>query len=203
MSGCRSVPIPRSALPRVHKQKRLTRRWSRAVIEKFSETANEVVRLGFYLLLYTAQRESDVVTMKWQDIDWQHGDGPRIRVKQRKTGEVVWIPLASELRTILEQTPRVNDHILNSEKGTPFTDATGFAKAIRRTLKEIGVEDHSGHGLRVTAACNLKEAGCTDDQVMAVTGHTETKTLRKYLREVEREVLARQAMAKREAAGRY
>jgi hypothetical protein len=75
------------------------------------------------------------------------------------------------------QTPRVNGHILNSEKGFPFTDSTGFARAIHRTLKEIVVEDHSGHGLRVTAACNLKKAGYTNAQVMAVTGHTETKTL--------------------------
>ena len=77
----------------------------------------------------------------------------------------------------------------------------GLAKAIRRTLKEVGVEDHSGHGLRVTAACALKEAGCNDDEVAAITGHTNMRTLRKYLRDVDRQLLAREAGKKRVAAG--
>jgi integrase len=79
----------------------------------------------------------------------------------------------------------------------------GLAKAIRRTLKEIGIEDHSGHGLRVTAACALKEAGCEDDQVPAITGHINMRTLKKYLRDVTRQRLAREGMKKRVAAGGF
>ena len=192
---------PAVGIFKLHKQKKITKRWSAEVIDKFSTAATPHVRLGLFLLLYTAQRESDVVTMKWQHIDRQHVEGgPHIRVKQRKTGEVVWIPLHPALSAILNQTPRLNDFILNSERGEPYT-AMGLATAIRRTLKEIDIEAHSGHGLRVTAACALKEAGCTDDQVAAITGHTDMKTLRKYLREVDRQRLAREAMKKRVAAG--
>ena len=191
---------PAVGIFKLHKQKKLTKRWSVGVIEKFSTAATPTVRLGLFLLLYTAQRESDVVTMQWQHIDWQHVEGPHIRVRQRKTGEVVWIPLHPALRPILDQTPRINDFILNSERGEPFT-AMGLATAIRRTLKEIDIEDHSGHGLRVTAACSLKEVGCDDDQVAAITGHTDMRTLRKYLREVDRQRLAREAMKKLVAAG--
>ena len=73
----------------------------------------------------------------------------------------------------LDQIPRINGFILNSERGEPYTDAKGLSALIRRTLEMIGVKDHSGHGLRVTAACALKEAGCEDDMVAAITGHTE------------------------------
>jgi integrase len=169
---------PAVGIFKLHKQKRITKRWSADIIEKFKSAANPIVQLGLSLLLHTGQRESDVVTMQWQ-----HIEAETIRVRQRKTGEVVWIPLHPTLRAILDRTPRTNDHILNSERGEPYT-AKGLASAIRRTLKEIGVEDHSGHGLRVTAARALKEAGCTDDQVAAITGHTDVRTLRKYLREV-------------------
>ena len=188
---------PAVGIFKLHKQKKLTKRWAVETIEKFSTAATPTVRLGLFLLLYTAQRESDVVTMQWQ-----HIEGPHIRVKQRKTDEVVWIPLHPALRAVLDQTPRLNDFILNSERGEPYS-AKGIATAIRRTLKEIGVEDHSGHGLRVTAACALKEAGCSDDQVAAITGHTDMRTLRKYLREVDRQRLAREAMTKRVAAGGF
>ena len=79
---------PAKGISKLHKQKRLTKRWSAEVIEKFRAAANPVARLGLDLLLYTGQRESDVVAMQWD-----HIDGETIRVKQRKTGEVVWIPL--------------------------------------------------------------------------------------------------------------
>lgn len=122
---------PAVGIFKLHKQKKMTKRWSAEVIEKFNVAATPTVRLGLFLLLYTAQRESDVVTMQWQHIDWQHVQGPHIRVKQRKTGEVVWIPLHPAMHTILNQTLRINDFIPNSERGEPYT-AMGLARAIRR-----------------------------------------------------------------------
>jgi len=91
------------------------------------------------------------------------------------------------LRPILEQTPRTNEYILNSERGRPFASSNGLSRAIKRTLREIGVDDHSGHGLRVSVACALKEVGCGDDPVAAITGHTNMKTLRVYLKDVDRQ----------------
>ncbi len=163
---------PAIGIFKLHKQKRMTKRWSAEVIEKFKTAAGVVGNLALALLLYTGQRESDVVAMRWDQIKWYHDEGPHIHVKQRKTGEPVWIPLHPRLRATLDAAPRHNGFILNSERGEPFSDARGLSAHIRRTLEKIGVEDHSGHGLRVTAACVLKEAGCEDDMVAAITGHT-------------------------------
>jgi len=193
---------PAQGIFKLHKQKRLTKRWSTEVIEKFRAAGSPVANLGLSLLLYTGQRESDVVAMQWQHIELgKNPESDLIRVKQRKTDEVVWIPLHPALRAVLDQTPRVSDFILNSEIGEPYSDAKSLSALIRRTLEKIGVEDHSGHGLRVTAACVLKEAGCEDDMVAAITGHTDMRTLRKYLREVDRQGLAREGMRRRIAAG--
>ena len=180
---------------KLHKKKKITKRWSDETIAKFDAAATPILRLALYLLLYTGQRECDVITMQWS-----HIRDDMIHVKQRKTGESVWIPIDPALRAILEQTPRVNEYILNSERGGPFASSNGLARAIKRTLKEIGAQDHSGHGLRVSAACALKEAGCEDDLVAAITGHTNMKTLQLYLKEVKRQDLARRAGAKRVAA---
>ena len=186
---------PARGIFKLHKKKRITKRWSQEVIDKFDAAATPPLRLALYLLLYTGQRECDVITMQWDHIR----DG-MIRVKQRKTSEVVWIAIDPALRLILDQTPRINEYILNSDRGRPFGSSNALSKAIGRTLKDIGVEDHSGHGLRVSAACALKEAGCSDDLVAAITGHTNMKTLRIYLKEVDRQQLAREAGAKRVAA---
>lgn len=186
---------PGRGIFKLHKKKKITKRWSQEIIDRFDAAATPPVRLALYLLLYTGQRECDVITMQWDHIR----DGV-IRVKQRKTAEVVWITIDPALRAVIDQTPHINEYILNSERGQPFASSNGLSRAIRRTLKSIGVEDHSGHGLRVTAACALKEAGCSDDLIASITGHTNMKTLRIYLKEVDRQLMAREAGAKRVAA---
>lgn len=186
---------PARGIFKLHKKKRITKRWSQEVIDKFDTAATPIVRLALYLLLYTGQRECDVITMQWD-----HIRDDTIRVKQRKTGEVVWIAIDPALRPVLDQTPRINEYILNSERGEPYASSNGLGRAIKRTLKSIGVDDHSGHGLRVSAACALKEAGCSDDLVASITGHTNMKTQRVYLKEVDRQQMAREAGAKRAAA---
>jgi integrase len=186
---------PARGISKLHKKKRITKRWSQEVIDKFDAAATPSLRLALYLLLYTGQRECDVITMRWSDIR----DGT-IHIKQRKTGESVYVPIDPALQSVLDRAPRINEFILNSEHGVPFASSNTLAKGIKRTLKTIGINDHSGHGLRVSAACALKEAGCSDDLVAAITGHTNMKTLRVYLKEVDRQQMAREAGAKRVAA---
>jgi integrase len=186
---------PARGIFKLHKKKRITKRWSQETIDKFDAAATPTVRRALYLLLYTGQRMCDAITMQWSHIR----DG-MIRVKQRKTGEVVWIPIDPALQSIVDATPRINEYILNSERSVPFASSNALSRAITRTLKAVGVEDHSGHGLRVSAACALKEAGCDDDLVASITGHTNMKTLGVYLKEVDRQKMAREAVAKRVAA---
>lgn len=45
------------------------------------------------------------------------------------------------------------------------------------------------------------EAGCSEDQAAAITGHRDLNVLRGYVREANRAKLARQAIRKQEAAG--
>ena len=73
-------------------------------------------------------------------MQWDHIRDGTIRVKQRKTGEVVWIPIDPVLAG---NAPRINANILNSERGGPFSDSSGLARAIKRTLKLAGANDHN------------------------------------------------------------
>src|SRR5512139_2553068 len=52
---------PAVGIFKLHKQKRITKRWSPEVFAKIDAAASAPLRLGIYLLLHTAQRESDVV----------------------------------------------------------------------------------------------------------------------------------------------
>jgi integrase len=55
------------------------------------------------------------------------------------------------------------------------------------------------HGLRKSAAAALAEAGCSDREIMAITGHQSPRMVSHYTKSADQKRLARSAMAKREA----
>jgi integrase len=164
--------------------------WSEDEIAQF-ENRHQIgsrPRLALALLLYTAQRRSDVVRM-----GWQHVQGDAIAVRQEKTGTALIIPLHPELATALASVPRTNLTFLMTEKGAPFTPA-GFGNWFRDQCNLAKLAQCSAHGLRKAAATRLANAGCSSDQIKAVTGHRSLAEVAQYTRSADQQRLARQAM---------
>jgi integrase len=140
-------------------------------------------RLAMALLLYSAQRRSDVVRM-----GWQHVSQGRIAVRQSKTDERLRIPIHPELARVLEAAPRKQMTFLVTDYGKPFTPA-GFGNWFGERCREAGLRLNA-HGLRKAAARRLVEAGCSVHEVMAITGHRTLSEVQRYTREVEQERMA-------------
>lgn len=151
-------------------------------------------RLALSLLLYTAQRRSDVIRM-----GRQHIRNGAIRVRQQKTGTELSIPLDHRLKTILDQTP--SDHLtfLVTKEGKPFTPA-GFGNWFREVCDEAGLpRGLAAHGLRKAACRRLAELGLSEKVIASISGHTDLREIARYTRDAEQERLARigiDAMAK-------
>jgi integrase len=169
--------------------------WSEDEIAQFEarHPVGTKARLAMGLLLYTAQRRADVVTMGWQRVV-----GDTIKVKQRKTGTALAIPIHPELKTILAAIERRELLFLTTERGTPFS-AHGFGNWFKQQCRLAGLPQRSAHGLRKSAATRLANAGCSSDQIMAVTGHRTLAEVARYTRAADQERLARQAMQRMEA----
>ena len=88
---------PTGDVARVHIDKKSHQPWPDHVVEQTLAAGDSVLRLGLYLLLFTGQREGDVVRMKWGDIREYDGQ-EEIRVVQEKTGAKIWVPLHRDLR---------------------------------------------------------------------------------------------------------
>jgi integrase len=164
--------------------------WSEDEIAQF-EKRHEIgsrTRLAFALLLYTAQRRSDVVR-----IGWQHVQGDAVAVRQDKTGTALLIPIHPELATALASVPRTNLTFLMTEKGAPFTSA-GFGNWFRDQCNLAGLSNCTAHGLRKAAATRLANAGCSSDQIKAITGHKSLSEVAHYTRAADQQHLARQAL---------
>jgi len=164
--------------------------WTEEEIAQFEarHSVGSKARLAFALMLHTAQRRSDAVRMGWQHIK----DG-RISVRQQKTGTALEIPIHPDLKAILDQTPRDNLTFLVTAHGKPFAVA-GFGNWFRERCDEAGLPQCSAHGLRKAAARRLAEAGCSERQIMAVTGHKTPKEVTRYTREADQRQLADDAV---------
>ena len=142
------------------------------------------------LMLYTGQRRCDAVKMGWASVS-----GDLIGVRQIKTRKVVDIPLHPELATAIASMPRKDETFLVTQYGDPFTP-NGFGNWFKDRCREAGLEHCAAHGLRKAAARRLAEAGCTNAEIKAITGHTTDQEVARYTAAVDRKRLARQAMDK-------
>lgn len=64
--------------------------------------------------------------------------------------------------------------------------------------KKLGLDAYSLHGFRYSAASELAEAGCTDHQIAAITGHKSLSMVQKYSKGASQKRLAKQAQLKRD-----
>lgn len=168
-------------------------RWSDDEIALFMDTAPKELRYAVALALYTGQRRSDLVRMRWPDYD-----GDFIKVRQQKTNRYLEIPVHKRLKVVLDEIERPTgkiDYILLNSHREPW-QADWLRERIKRHCRAIGIKDRSIHGLRKSAASKLAEAGCTIHQIQAITGHTSVKEIENYTRAVDQRRLAQEAMEK-------
>jgi len=124
---------------------------------------------------------------------WQHITNDMIAVRQEKTSTPLMIPMHPALRAVLDSVPRTNLPFLTTARGAPF-DANGFGNLWRKWCDEAGLPHCTYHGLRKAAATRLANAGCTAEQIKAITGHKSLAEVARYTKAADQQRLARQAL---------
>ena len=152
-------------------------------------TGNDILLME--MAISTGQRVSDILKMKWSDIE-----GAGINVKQNKTGEELWIPFTSEIAELLKKTEKSGFHILSDQFGRQLKLRSVQAR-IRKIRLRSGTEGFQIHGWQYTAASILAQAGATDAEIAAITGHKSLEMVAKYSRKNNQRTLATNAQAKR------
>jgi integrase len=148
-------------------------------------------RLALVLGLYTCQRRSDVLRMGRQHIH----DGI-LSVKQQKTGTELRIPVHPELRGILDATHGEHLTFLVTRTGKPYT-GDNFSGQFRVWCEAARLpEECTFHGLRKAACRRLAEAGCSANEIAAISGHATLREVQRYTKAVDQERMARNAMAR-------
>lgn len=125
-------------------------------------------------MLGAGQRIGDTLRLRWNALR----DGG-IELRQGKTGKLLWVPLTRQLAAALEATPKRGLTIVSHDNGSPVPYNTA-QKWMRAARVSIGAERWDQHALRYSAVDELSEAGCSDEQIMAVTGHSAVEMVRLY-----------------------
>jgi integrase len=166
--------------------------WTEEEIAQFEAThpIGSQERLAFALLLHTGQRRGDVIRM-----GPQHIRNGFLHVKQSKTRAELWIPVTPQLQEIIAASQVSQLAFIVSELGKPYV-ATAFSNRFRKDCDKAGLPHCTAHGLRKAAARRLAEAGCTEHEIKAITGHASLKEVVRYTKGVNQRRLATVAMEK-------
>ncbi len=111
------------------------------------------------------------------------------------------VPIHRDLKKVLDHVPKRSTLILTTPTGVPWK-ADWFRNRWRDTSKAAGIKDLHFHDLRGTAVTMLAEAGCSNAEIAAITGHSMQHVetiLTKYV-SLTRD-LAQSAMAKLDNSG--
>ncbi len=170
--------------------------WLPEHVTAFCKVAPDELKLALILAIYTGQRQGDLLKMTWGQYD-----GHWINHRQSKGKKRVAVPIHRDLKKVLDNVPRRATLILTTPTGMPWK-SDWFRNRWRDASKAAGIKDLHFHDLRGTAVTMLAEAGCSNAEIAAITGHSMQHVetiLTKYV-SLTRD-LAQSAMTKLENAG--
>jgi integrase len=164
------------------------------------DAAPERYRLLLMVTAYTGLRQSEVLGLRWQDVDFENsilhvrhqlsrataGEPAKLKPLKTRAGER-WIELAPELSRELAKHSLASffsqddDFVFTTETGAPMyyrnVSARGLDKAADRAgLNPKDVQKLSFHDLRHTAITHLIRSGADPAQVSRFAGHAKVST---------------------------
>jgi integrase len=146
-------------------------------------------RLAYALLLYSTQRVGDVAKMHRSDLV-----AGELHVIQQKTGAELYLPFVDEMQRALFAIPAKGLTLFTREDGKPMTRA-GLTAFMKAAVAEAGLPAKCvPHGLRKAGLRRLAEAGKTEKQIAAVSGHKSLREVQRYTEAADQRRLARDAM---------
>lgn len=164
--------------------------WPDDVRAEFEAVATPRARLVYELCIGTGQRIGDVLKLRWGHIK----DGA-YDFTQGKTDKPMWIPLTDRLRAYLATVEKKGLTVVTDGAGRPvnYRTVAEEMRQVKGRMEHQEARKYVTHGLRKTATIELYLAGCDDEMVKAVTGHSGVEMLKKYGGQIRQRELATRA----------
>lgn len=152
--------------------------WTMEQVELAEQHARPELARIVTLAVHTGQRGSDIVRMRWSDIE-THDGRQGINVTQRKTGVQLWVPFTAELTERMKTWERKPPFFLALKPdGKPFTRELlswhwNHERDTNEALAPLKAAGLVLHGLRATAVVRARKAGATVLEIASMIGMSE------------------------------
>src|SRR5262249_35141434 len=151
---------------RLYRGSRVDKIWTADDEAAFLKGAPAHFHLALLLALWTGQRQGDLLRLPWSAYD-----GTRIRLRQRKSGARVVIPVGAPLKAAFDAAKKHGPLILVNSFRRPWT-SHGFQSSWGIAARKAGIVGVTFHDLRGTAVTRLAIVGCTEAEIATITGHS-------------------------------
>ena len=128
------------------------------------------------LLVFTGARLSEVLNLRWQDVDVERA---KLWLPDSKTGRKA-LYLSAPALQVLADLPRLdgNPHVICGDK--PGARLVNIQKPWRRIRARAGLEDVRLHDLRHSFASVAAAGGLSLPMIGKLLGHTQAATTQRY-----------------------
>ncbi len=192
---------PAKAVKTLDKEDTTRRPFTVEQIRRLLEVASDEWRSLIVFGLYTGQRLGDIVRLTWAHVDFEADE---VRLRTRKTGRVVAVPMSPPLRRHVEalRAASTDDGPLHPDAFQKL-DARGSVSPLSRAFSDLMADaglaerrDHAatdaGHGgarkrselsfhsLRQSATSLMKNAGISPAVVQDIIGHESAEISAHY-----------------------
>ena len=149
------------------------------LMEAIEQEPHLYAREAIRMYLFTGTRKSELLRIKWDDINWQRKE---VVLKDTKNGKTHYIPLSKAAIETLQQLPRVENNpfvFCGKKQGQHLVN---IEKPWRRIRKAAGLSDVRLHDLRRTVGSYLAQSGNSLHLIGKILNHSDTSTTAIYAR---------------------
>lgn len=149
-----------------------------ALLEKCKQSESSGLYAVVVLALSTGMRKSEILGLRWPDIDFARG---WITIHHTKNGHRRAVGLAGPALKLLEKRARVRR--LDTDLIFPSPDSDkplDIRSAWEVALRESGIENFRFHDLRHSAASYLAMNGATSAELAEILGHRTLSMVKRY-----------------------
>jgi integrase len=142
--------------------------------ETLIREANPTLRLYIVAALQTAARRSELIRLRWKDVDFKTRT---VRFSNTKNGDSRSVPMTDTFSDLIQGFARPLDaETPVFPEREPLVITRGFTRLIRR----LGFKDLTFHDLRHDAASTLAMAGVPLRTVAEILGHRDLRMTTRY-----------------------
>jgi integrase len=144
-------------------------------IPKFIESCSDHLKPIVIVAVFTGMRKSEILNLKWEDIDFKRGIIYLLHTKNNEKREVLMNDIVSKALSSIERH-KDSPYVFLSHTGKPYTNVR---KSFETALKKCDIINFRFHDLRHTFASQLVMMGIDIKTVQELMGH---KTIEMTLR---------------------